>query len=58
MQVFSRSELVDACLPESDALERTVDSHISNLRKKLSEASVSAMLAGIRGVGYRLGSDE
>jgi len=58
MRVFSRSELVDACLPESDALERTVDSHISNLRKKLSEAGVSAMLAGIRGVGYRLGSDE
>jgi two-component system response regulator AdeR len=57
MRVFSRSELVDACLPEGDALERTVDSHISNLRKKLAEAGVSHLLAGIRGVGYRLGAD-
>ncbi len=30
-----RSELVDACLPGSDALDRTVDSHLSKLRKKL-----------------------
>ena len=56
-RVFSRSELVDACLPESDALERTVDSHISNLRKKLSEVGAAHLLAGIRGVGYRLGID-
>ncbi len=35
-RVFERSELVDACLPEGDALNRTVDSHLSNLRRKLS----------------------
>jgi len=38
IKVFSRSELVDACLPDSDALHRTVDSHLSRLRKKLEEA--------------------
>ena len=53
-KVFSRSELVDACLPGGDALDRTVDSHVSNLRKKLEQADVAGMLAVVRGVGYRL----
>ena len=53
-RVFERSELVDACLPEGEALERTVDSHISNLRRKLSLAGVNWLLDGVRGVGYRL----
>ncbi len=39
-RAFERSELVDACLPEGDALERTVDSHVSNLRRKLANAGV------------------
>lgn len=54
-KVFSRAELLDACLPqEGDALERTVDSHISKLRKKLEAAGALGYLEGIRGVGYRL----
>ncbi|KGF69425.1 chemotaxis protein CheY [Hoeflea sp. BAL378] len=53
-RVFERSELVDACLPEGDALERTVDSHMSNLRRKLSAAGAEQLLSGVRGVGYRL----
>lgn len=54
MKVFTRSELVDACLPGGDALDRTVDSHVSNLRKKLEHAGATGMLSGVRGVGYRL----
>lgn len=54
-RVFERSELVDACLPEGEALERTVDSHISNLRRKLTSAGADNLLTGVRGVGYRLG---
>lgn len=53
-RVFSRSELVDACLPGADALDRTVDSHVSNLRRKLQQAGAEDMLNGVRGVGYRL----
>lgn len=53
-KVFSRSELVDSCLPGSDALDRTIDSHLSKLRKKLGQAGGEGMLASIRGVGYRL----
>jgi two-component system, OmpR family, response regulator AdeR len=53
-RVFSRAELVDACMPESDALERTVDSHVSNLRRKLAEAGAASHCTVVRGVGYRL----
>jgi len=53
-RVFTRSELVDACLSGGDALERTVDSHLSKLRKKLEAAGALNMLGGVRGLGYRL----
>lgn len=56
-RVFERSELVDACLPEGEALERTVDSHIKNLRRKLAAAGAETLLTGVRGVGYRLADD-
>ncbi len=53
-RVFERSELVDACLPEGEALERTVDSHVSNLRRKLAAAGADGLMTGVRGVGYKL----
>jgi two-component system response regulator AdeR len=56
-KVFSRAELVDACLPGSDALDRTIDSHLSKLRKKLEQVGSEGLLISIRGVGYRLGVD-
>jgi len=54
LRVISRSELLAACLPESDALERTVDSHISKLRRKLEDTGVIGMPFSLRGVGYRM----
>ncbi|MBA4795776.1 MAG: response regulator transcription factor [Rhizobiales bacterium] len=56
-KAFSRSELVDACLPGSDALDRTIDSHLSKLRKKLEQAGGEDMLISVRGIGYRLAVD-
>lgn len=56
-RVFSRSELLDACLGESDAVERTVDSHMSHLRKKLSAFGIGDYFISVRGVGYRLLSE-
>jgi len=53
-RVFTRAELLDACLPEGDALERTVDSHLSKLRRKLEAAGAAGLCAGVRGIGYRL----
>ncbi len=54
MRVFSRGDLIDACLPGGDALERTVDSHLSKLRRKLEEAGASGFINNVRSVGYRL----
>lgn len=53
-RAFSRGDLVDACLPEGSALDRTVDSHVSNLRRKLAAAGADGLLEGVRGIGYRL----
>ncbi len=57
-RVFSRAELLTTCLPEGDTLERTVDSHISKLRRKLEDLGVPGMPTGVRGVGYKLWSAE
>lgn len=57
-KVCTRAELLATCLPEGEALERTVDSHISKLRKKLEDVDVRGIPVGIRGVGYRLWGTE
>ena len=55
-QVFTRGDLDDACMPGSDSLDRTGDSHVSKLRRKLQQAGAPDMPEGVRGVGYRLTS--
>ncbi|MBU4684095.1 response regulator transcription factor [Cedecea davisae] len=50
---LSRQFLLEECLPESDALERVVDTHVYNLRKKLEAAGVDDVIFNVRGVGYR-----
>jgi two-component system response regulator AdeR len=54
MRALSRAEILDACLPDSEALERTVDSHVGNLRRKLETAGAVGFVVNVRGVGYRL----
>ena len=51
-RTFSRAELQRACLLESDALERVVDAHVGNLRKKLERVGLTG-LETVWGVGYR-----
>ncbi|GAA4336045.1 response regulator [Pigmentiphaga soli] len=51
---FSRSYLIEHCLPESEALERVIDSHISKLRRKLQAAGQGELIEAVRGIGYRL----
>ena len=53
-RTFSRAELLEAALPESDALERVVDVHLRNLRRKLGAEGAEELLRTVRGVGYRL----
>jgi len=53
-RVLSRDALIERAMPESDALERTVDGHLHHLRRKLAEHGVDRLLETVRGVGYRL----
>lgn len=52
-KVFTRGELLEACLPESDALDRVVDTHIHNIRRKLASLGISKVLVTVRSIGYR-----
>jgi two-component system alkaline phosphatase synthesis response regulator PhoP len=52
-RVFNRTELVEAAFDRDfDGLERTVDAHVGNLRRKLGSAS--GLVETVQGVGYRL----
>ena len=53
-RAYSRAELISEALPESDALERVVDAHLKNLRRKLEVAGAGDVLETVRGIGYRL----
>ncbi|HNQ99329.1 MAG TPA: response regulator transcription factor [Trueperaceae bacterium] len=56
-RVISRAELIEHAMPESDALERAVDIHLTHLRRKLREAGAGEPIRTVRGVGYSLGAD-
>jgi DNA-binding response OmpR family regulator len=52
-RTFTRQELVERVLGEEyEGLDRTVDAHVMNLRKKLGDAGKA--IATVFGVGYRL----
>ena len=53
VRALSRQYLLEQCLPESDALERVVDTHVYNLRRKLEAAGIPDVLLNVRSVGYR-----
>jgi two-component system, OmpR family, response regulator AdeR len=57
-RAISRQELYEAAMPESDAYERAVDIHVTNLRRKLKDADVDGMIETVRGIGYRLVREE
>ncbi|MEM6385531.1 MAG: response regulator transcription factor [Pseudomonadota bacterium] len=55
-QVFSRPALVDAIWgPGMVVSDRTLDSHLRNLRSKLAEAGCSDAIETLHGVGLRMG---
>ena len=52
--VFSRDEILGRLWGEEKAvLDRTIDVHVTNLRKKLGKAG--RLIENVRGVGYKLG---
>lgn len=56
-RVCSRAELLEAALPDSDALERVIDTHLWNLRRKLEGAGQPNLIHTVRGVGFRLADE-
>jgi two-component system phosphate regulon response regulator PhoB len=56
-RAFTREQLLDLVWGRKIYVaERTVDMHISNVRKALAQHGLGAMIETVRGVGYRLSS--
>jgi DNA-binding response OmpR family regulator len=54
-EVVTREEILDALSDDSDMFDRTIDSHLSHLRKKIRDiAGNRVRIHPIYGVGYRL----
>ena len=52
-QTFTREQLLEDLHGAASSLDRSVDSHIKNLRKKLEIASGEPMIETVYGIGYR-----
>ncbi len=54
-RVYSRQQLMDAAYTDHRVVsDRTIDTHVKNLRRKLSDAlSADAPITSVYGVGYR-----
>lgn len=58
-RILSRDQLIDQLHGPGFAItDRTIDSHIRNLRRKFAEAGASDVIETRAGVGYRLGPCE
>jgi two-component system, OmpR family, alkaline phosphatase synthesis response regulator PhoP len=52
-QTLTREQLLDDLHGSASSFDRSVDSHIKNLRKKLEVASGQPMIETVYGIGYR-----
>ena len=53
-KIFSRLQLLESCLGDAySGYERSMDTHISNLRKKIKDNTESPMIVTVFGVGYK-----
>lgn len=52
--VLTRQTLLDRVWKQAPSGERTVDSHVKSLRKKLGQAGARESIETVRGIGYRL----
>lgn len=54
-RTFPRSELLDAINADEDTLDRTLDKHINNLRRKLEpDPRLPEYILTVHGVGYKM----
>jgi two-component system alkaline phosphatase synthesis response regulator PhoP len=55
-RVFTREELLARTLgPDFDGTDRTIDVHITNLRRKIEKNGKQRYVVTVHGIGYRLG---
>jgi DNA-binding response OmpR family regulator len=52
-QTLTREQLLDDLHGAASSIDRSVDSHIKNLRKKLEAASGESLIETVYGIGYR-----
>ncbi len=52
-QTFTRQQLLEDLHGAASSMDRSVDSHIKNLRRKLEAASGESMIETVYGIGYR-----
>lgn len=52
-QTLTREQLLDDLHGAASSIDRSVDSHIKNLRKKLETAAGESMIETVYGIGYR-----
>jgi DNA-binding response OmpR family regulator len=59
-KTFTREELIELALGiEYDGFERTIDSHIKNLRSKIEDDTAKPnYIVTVRGVGYKFGGNQ
>ena len=55
-KIYSRQEIIDTCFGiDFDGFDRTIDTHIANLRKKLrNDDNHNEYIESVYGLGYRL----
>lgn len=55
-RVFTREQLLARAFgPDYDGMDRTIDVHVTNLRRKIETSSEHRYIVTVHGVGYRLG---
>jgi len=52
-QTLTREQLLDDLHGAASSIDRSIDSHIKNLRKKMEAASGEPMIETVYGIGYR-----
>ena len=58
-RVFTRDQIMQAAYDGNiHVSDRTIDSHIRNIRAKLSKAGCGSVIDTVHGVGFRLGACE
>ncbi|MFV0437084.1 MAG: response regulator [Desulfopila sp.] len=58
-RVFSRSELIDRIYPDQRTVsERTIDSHVKKLRKKIGEVCSRELIVSVYSAGYKYSEEE